>query len=285
VDVAYLLGMILARRSFETRGEVRTLRIQFPFRLEVMTTLPGSSLALNRERELRLLLDEVRRRVNELLEVNVDVQPLSHQIVLQATFTKNTISTPPSRYVWHSDANRASGTHRSRCSRRKMRKSPASETGLYGPVVGWLQRCLSDRHPRSRVIVEDSHRWPVSRVIRKLGIQAAFPQAEHWDIRVDVVGFVLGRASNRIVLVECKAGPPTLMNVCQLLGYSLVVKPSLAILVSPEPPSDSLAELLRVHGRYDILEYAKGRRLRIAQWHRERGEVIAASVLPPGEYF
>lgn len=166
-----------------------------------------------------------------------------------------------------------------------MRKPTASETSLYQPVCRWLHSFLSDRYSRSRIVVEDSHRSPLSTVIRRLGLHRTFPASELWDIRIDVTGLVVGRKASRIALVECKAGAPTLMHVCQLLGYSLVVKPSLAILLSPEPPADSLAALLRVHGRYDILEYQKGRRLRIAQWDRGRNEVIPSSLLPPGEHF
>jgi hypothetical protein len=122
-------------------------------------------------------------------------------------------------------------------------------------------------------------------VIRRAALGGRFPQSELWDIKVDLAGVVLRPRLAQIFLVQCNSHRPTLLDACQMLGYCLVVKPAAALLLSPEPISDGLARLLRVHGRYDILEYAKGRRLRIAQWHRERGEVIAGSVLPPGEYF
>lgn len=91
-DVAYLLGMIMARGSFQTDGDIRRLVIQFPFRLDTMTTLPGSKLCVNREKELTLSLHAVCRRINELLEVSLDVQRLTHEVALKATFTKNTMS-------------------------------------------------------------------------------------------------------------------------------------------------------------------------------------------------
>jgi len=91
-DVAYLLGMVMARGSFHTDGDIRRLIIRFPYRLETMTTLPGSKLSFDRETELRLSLEEVRRRINELLEVDVDVERLQHEVALKAVFTKNTMS-------------------------------------------------------------------------------------------------------------------------------------------------------------------------------------------------
>lgn len=98
------------------------------------------------------------------------------------------------------------------------------------------------------------------------------------------MGAVLGRRAGDIVLVQCKQHRPGLRDVCQLLGYCLVVKPAAALLLSPAPIGDSLAQLLRVHGRYDILEYDRGRRLRIARWIESRRDIDHASLLPPGEH-
>ena len=91
-DVAYLVGMIVGRGCFQQEGDIRRLTIRFPYRLPAMTTLPGSELDIDRETELRLALDDVRRRVNELLEVDIDVERLSHEVIVKAVFTKNTMS-------------------------------------------------------------------------------------------------------------------------------------------------------------------------------------------------
>ncbi|HPD17843.1 MAG TPA: hypothetical protein PLE19_23135 [Planctomycetota bacterium] len=91
-DVAYLLGMITARGMFQTEGDIRRLLIRFPYRLDSMNTLPGSALSFDRETELRLCLDDVRRRINELLEVDIEVERLQHEVALKAVFTKNTMS-------------------------------------------------------------------------------------------------------------------------------------------------------------------------------------------------
>jgi hypothetical protein len=159
-----------------------------------------------------------------------------------------------------------------------------SDKQLYEPVGDWLLRYLSERHRGSRVLVRECHRTPLSSVIRRLGLAERFLHSDLWHIKVDLVGIVLGRRLAKIVLVECKAGQPTLMDVCQVLGYCLVVKPVAALLLSPAPISDGLAQLLRVHGRYDILEYERHRRLRIATWNPARGEMDHASILPPGEH-
>jgi len=91
-DVAYLVGMTVGRGSFQEERDIRRLTIRFPYRLPTMTTLPESQLDIDRETELRLALDDVRRRVNELLEVDIEVERLTHEVILKAVFTKNTMS-------------------------------------------------------------------------------------------------------------------------------------------------------------------------------------------------
>lgn len=91
-DVAYLLGMVMARGTFQTERDIRRLLIQFPYRLDSVNTLPGSTLSFDRETELRLCLDDVRRRISELLEVDIEVERLEREVALKAVFTKNTMS-------------------------------------------------------------------------------------------------------------------------------------------------------------------------------------------------
>jgi len=59
------------------------------------------------------------------------------------------------------------------------------------------------------------------------------------------------------------------------------LRPHLALLLSPSAPSDPLARLLVVHGRYDILDYGAGT-LRIARWLPDRGDIDHSSILPRG---
>lgn len=92
VDVAYLLGMIMARGTFHVERDIKRLLIQFPYQLMEVKGIPGSKLKFNQETEIRLSLDDVRRRINELLEVNVDLEKSAYEVILKATFTKNTMS-------------------------------------------------------------------------------------------------------------------------------------------------------------------------------------------------
>lgn len=98
-DVAYLLGMIVARGSFHQDGDIRRLVIRFPYRLDAMTPIPASSINVDRETALRLSLDSIRSRVNELLEVDLRVERKPHEVSLYAVFPKETIGWRDLRYI------------------------------------------------------------------------------------------------------------------------------------------------------------------------------------------
>jgi hypothetical protein len=91
-DVAYLLGMIMVRGTFCIEKDVTRLLIHFPYRLMEVNPLPNSKLKFNQEKEIRLCLEDVRRRICELLEVDVEIERGSSEVILKAIFTKNTMS-------------------------------------------------------------------------------------------------------------------------------------------------------------------------------------------------
>jgi len=98
-DVAYLVGMIIARGSFHQDGDVRRLIIQFPYRLDSMTPVPGSEIDMDRETALRLSLDGIRNRISELLEVDLRVERKAHEVSLYAVFPRETISWRDLRFI------------------------------------------------------------------------------------------------------------------------------------------------------------------------------------------
>jgi len=90
-DVAYLLGMIVARGTFHQEGDIRRLIIQFPYRHDAMTPVPDSQIRIGRETALRLSLDGIRARITELLEVDLRVKQKKHEVSLSAVFPRETI--------------------------------------------------------------------------------------------------------------------------------------------------------------------------------------------------
>lgn len=159
-----------------------------------------------------------------------------------------------------------------------------SESDLYPPVCEWFRSRLSARFRGRTVEVYDTSRTTVSALINRRGYQALFPQSNAWDIHTDVTAMILGK-TNDVAFVECKVGQLTLRDVGQLLGYSIVARPVVSVLLSPQAPSDPLATLLKVYGRYDVLEYgSRGDRIRVVRWDVDQRAIIPAETLPPGEH-
>ena len=99
-DVAYLLGLIIARGEFHVENDVRRLVVSFPYRSEIVAALPGSQLkAQSRETAIRLGIDDVRKRIEELLETQLDVVKSQHLVTMKAIFTKQTIGWRDLRFL------------------------------------------------------------------------------------------------------------------------------------------------------------------------------------------
>jgi hypothetical protein len=91
-DVAYLLGLITARGQFYVDRDIRRIVINFPYRLFNAKPPQNSKLKFDIPTEMRICLDDVRNRINELLEVNVSIVPSKFNTQLLAVFTKNTMA-------------------------------------------------------------------------------------------------------------------------------------------------------------------------------------------------
>lgn len=94
LDVAYLLGMLFGRGQRIADGENRRLLITLDIRVRTPrlppgVPAPGLDLALENERAL----NNTRRRINDLLDANVDIVPEAKgRTVLKAVFVKPTIA-------------------------------------------------------------------------------------------------------------------------------------------------------------------------------------------------
>jgi hypothetical protein len=160
-----------------------------------------------------------------------------------------------------------------------------SEEELYPHVVKWLRQFLADRHRRSKIKVFDTSRRRLSRFLFEKGLDQFLPGSDAWDVQVDITGFIQSRKAMKLAFVECKLKRPSLKDLSQLLGYSIVAEPAYSFLLSPRPASDSLFRLLEIYEKLDLLEYGENKRIRILRWDIRRGEVDSTCVLPHGAYF
>jgi hypothetical protein len=87
-DVAYFVGLIVARGEISEQGGVKRISIEFPFKnLEV----EGIEKKIVQKDRILLSLDKVINRVNELADVNVKKVESEHSIYLVIETLKNTI--------------------------------------------------------------------------------------------------------------------------------------------------------------------------------------------------
>jgi hypothetical protein len=161
-----------------------------------------------------------------------------------------------------------------------------SEELLYKPISDWLFQFLKYRYKRFEIIVEDTHKIRLSDFLFKRNIHKFFPAYKVYDIKVDITGVILNSNSGRLVFVECKTKQIKLLDVGQLLGYSLVARPIYSFLISPQGISAPLFLLIKNYGRYDILGYSvdkrKDRKIILCQWDESKKDINWNNIIPPG---
>lgn len=87
-DLAYFLGLLVARGKISHSGGVHTIVIQFPFKnLEV----EGIKKSYTQRNEFALGLNKSIRRIRELTEADVDPSDSEHSVVLTIKSTRNSI--------------------------------------------------------------------------------------------------------------------------------------------------------------------------------------------------
>ena len=152
---------------------------------------------------------------------------------------------------------------------------------MYPDVCRWLENVLRANFKRARIHVADTSSVTLANYLEQTNLAEFFPDYQTFEINVDVTG-VIQKKKSSISFVECKNTLLTLRDLSQLLGYSRVAQPVFSILVSPAGISKALSLLLRVYRRYDVLEYADGKRLHIGVWDSVRKTIDPANLIPPG---
>ncbi len=147
------------------------------------------------------------------------------------------------------------------------------ELDLYPNIKKWLSKTLEQRFKKDyEIIVEDTHDIYLSDFLEYKKLTKYFPESSAYKIKTDITGIIKQSQKCELVFVECKVKPIKLLDVGQLLGYSLVAHPISSYLLSPSGISESLENLLNIYGRRDILYYDKNLFIQIGKWSLERNE-------------
>ena len=96
-DVAYLLGMLFGRGQLIEQGDLRRLVITLHIRRDIPKLPPKVKVpSLNLDLENERALNAIRRRINDLLDANVDIHTQKRgktsRATLTAVFVKPTIA-------------------------------------------------------------------------------------------------------------------------------------------------------------------------------------------------
>lgn len=156
---------------------------------------------------------------------------------------------------------------------------------MYPDVLMWLQGFLEARFPSSDVHVAQTAQQALHRFLRNQLDTSRLPADwQSWDVKIDIIGWVYQQREMKLAIVECKNTPITLTHLSQLLGYSRVIQPEYAFLLSPFGVASLLQRLLVTHNRQDILNYSitpgsHSRSLILARWDATAKTIDHSSII------
>lgn len=157
------------------------------------------------------------------------------------------------------------------------------ELELYQPVKIWLNGYLKrNLKPQSIIKTYIGANEFISKILIRKGFSNKIKYSYLFNIKVDVFSVVLQNDKAGLVLVECKTTKLTLQHLSQLMGYSRIIQPVGAVLLSPKGRTTGLNAFLSGSREYNLLSYGNNRKITIAKWNREKNEVDIINCLPKG---
>jgi hypothetical protein len=159
-----------------------------------------------------------------------------------------------------------------------------SEQELYPDIIKWFEKYLKGKRPKAEIKAYDTSRQNLSEFLRRHKLNLFFPEFETYVIKVDITASIRYKDRCDLAFIECKLNSINLKDISQLLGYSKVVKPKFSFIISPAGISTPVNALLRIFKRYDILEYKKEFKIKVAQWNKRTQEIDLSTLLPIGDY-
>ncbi len=160
----------------------------------------------------------------------------------------------------------------------------SKEKQLYPEVIRWLEQLLKQRFKRKEIFVFDTSEYNLHIFLARHEFKSYFPDYLTYEIQVDITGIIKSDKNAELAFVECKLKPISLKDISQIMGYSKVALPLYSIIISPSGISRSVNTLFNTFNRFDVLEYSKGKRIKIAKWDEGRKTIDVSSLIPSGEY-
>jgi len=155
-----------------------------------------------------------------------------------------------------------------------LEKISKQELALYEPMKKWFGSYLQNKNPDAEVIVHDVHKVYLSDFFTKANFRRDFPDYSTYRIKIDLLGIIKREKQYNLVFIEVKDGALNFSNLAQLLVYAKLVRPSQAILISPQGLSTHLNDIVNKYHRVDMLEYMSNRKIQLAKWDKYRGAIF-----------
>lgn len=151
----------------------------------------------------------------------------------------------------------------------------SNEIEMYPDIEFWLEKQLKGEYGKKakKITVLDTHDSDLSNFIIKLKYQRFFSEFTTYKIRQDITGFIEYEDKVELVFVEVKIGQLKLIDLSQLIGYSIIAKPVFSILIAPAGMGSTLAKLLTSFNRTDILEFRPGRKIQVLKWDEKKQDI------------
>lgn len=154
-----------------------------------------------------------------------------------------------------------------------LEKISKQELALYEPMKEWFGGYLQNKNSSAEVSVHDVHKVYLSDFFSKPNFRQDFPDYSTYRIKIDLLGIVKRKREYNLVFIEVKDGALNFSHLAQLLVYSKLVRPSQAILISPQGLSTHLNNIVNKYHRLDMLEYIPNRKIQLAKWDKYRGAI------------
>jgi len=154
------------------------------------------------------------------------------------------------------------------------------EENLYPDIRNWLELYLREKYKKYQVFTTyETSKKPLDVTLKEKNI--IIKEAIGLTIKIDIVGILIKEDDIKLVFVEVKNKPLTLKDLGQLWGYTQLINPIEAFLISSESVG-SLEYLFKVLKREDLLYYGlkRERIMKVAKWDIKRKIIDYDSLIP-----
>ncbi len=144
-------------------------------------------------------------------------------------------------------------------TKSKKTSSKLREVETYYPLQVWLENHIKQNH-NSDSLVFDSSTTNLNNIDFE-GVDEIIEEFDDFDIKPDVIGITYNKKN--LFLIESKVTKISLEDLSQTIGYSKVIQPTEAFLISTEEISSNLLFLLDAYP--EVLKYNGTQKVKIGK--------------------